>query len=179
MRRRPFHFARAPSAPIGLIADATTRRTQQGAAAFIDVVEHPRRALRRIPPDPIQFQVILGSLLGDGRLVGAEGERLLRIAHEPKRAEYVRWKYQRLGAFAGDAPRQAGGHLTFETVAHPVFEDLAPFFCQPGGARHVRRDDVLPLVRPLGLAVWLTDLGRLELRAEAFLPEQRRLALAS
>jgi len=34
-------------------------------------------------------------------------------------------------------------------------------------------------VRPLGLAVWLTDLGRIELRAEAFLPEQRRLALAS
>lgn len=143
------------------------------------MVEHPRRALWRIPPDPIQLQVILGSLLGDGRLVGAEGQRRLRIAHEPKRADYVRWKYQRLGAFAGDAPRQAGGHLTFETVAHPVFEDLAPFFYRPDGARHVRREDVLRLVRPLGLAVWLTDLGRIELRAEAFLPEQRRLALAS
>src|SRR5439155_639083 len=92
---------------------------------------------------PAAVATLEASLLGDGRLVGAEGQRRLRIAHEPKRADYVRWKYQRLGAFAGDAPRHAGGHLTFETVAHPVFEDLAPFFYRPDGARHVRREDVL------------------------------------
>src|SRR3989442_8111575 len=33
MRRRPFHFARAPSAPIGLIADATTRSRQRTTPA--------------------------------------------------------------------------------------------------------------------------------------------------
>jgi hypothetical protein len=35
------------------------------------------------------------------------------------------------------------------------------------------------LLRPLGLAVWLADVGRLELRANAFLPAQRELVLAS
>jgi hypothetical protein len=31
----------------------------------------------------------------------------------------------------------------------------------------------------LGLAVWLADVGRLDLRASTFLPAQRELALAS
>ena len=152
---------------------------RQGAAVLVGVVEHPRRALRRVPPDPVQFQVILGSLLGDGRLVGEDGDRRLRIAHAAARVDYVRWKYERLGPFAGEPPRHTGGRLGFETVTHPVFDDLAALFCRRDGGRRVRREDVLPLVRPLGLAVWLTDLGRLELRADAFLPAQRGLALAS
>ena len=63
------------------------------------VVEHPKVAISRIPPDPLQFQVILGSLLGDGQLVGLPRERRLRIAHRVERREYVMWKYDRLGPF--------------------------------------------------------------------------------
>jgi hypothetical protein len=140
------------------------------------VVEHPQSALHRVPPDPIQFQVILGSILGDGRLVGLPRQRRLRIAHRVDRHDYVVWKYERLGPFPAGVPEACeGGLVGFETVVHPIFDDLARIFAN----RFARHDVIERLLRPLGLAVWLTDVGRLELRASEFLPAQRRLALAS
>jgi hypothetical protein len=140
------------------------------------VVEHPRAALHRVPPDPVQFQVILGSLLGDGRLVGIPRQRRLRIVHRAERREYVLWKYERLQPFPAAAPEEdAAGIVGFETVTHPLFDDLARIFAN----RFARHDVIERLLRPLGLAVWLSDVGRLELRAHTFLPAQRDLALAS
>jgi LAGLIDADG DNA endonuclease family len=147
----------------------------QARADVSDVVEHPRTALRRLPPDPIQFQVILGSLLGDGRLVGRPGERRLRIAHRSQRADYVLWKYERLGPFAAGLPMVCDkGLVGFETVIHPLFDDLSRLFA----TRFARHDVIDRLLRPLGLAVWLADIGRLELRQSVFSPGQRELALA-
>ena len=118
---------------------------------------------------------MLGSLLGDGRLVGLPRQRQLRIAHCEGRRNYVLWKYERLGPFAADAPREyEDGLVGFETVSHPVFDDLARLL----GNRFARQDLIERLLQPLGLAVWLADVGRLELRASAFLPAQRELALA-
>jgi len=128
-----------------------------------------------LPPDPVQFQVILGSLLGDGRLLGLPHERRVRIAHRASRREYVFWKYDRLGPFAAGPPtNQEGGLVGFETVSHPLFDDLARLFGDP----FARHDVIERLLQPLGLAVWLCDVGRLDLRASAFLPAQRELALA-
>ena len=129
----------------------------------------PRNALRRLSPDPVQFQVILGSLLGDGRIVGGPFERRLVIAHQLHRAPYVWWKYDRLGALAAAAPEERDGRLSFATIAHPLFDDLAT----------LSRKRLVELIAPLGLAVWMTDVGRLELRADAFLPAQRHLAVAA
>lgn len=131
------------------------------------------RVLRRVVPDPVQVQVILGSLLGDGRLEGSEGERRLRIVHHLDRAEYVWWKYERLGAFAAHAPLLRGDRLEFHTIAHPVFDDLTPLFAGSDRKR------VRELLAPLGLAVWMTDVGRLRLRPEVFLPTQRAVALVA
>ena len=132
--------------------------------------------LRRLAPDPVQFQVILGSLLGDGLLVGTPRRRRLRIAHRAQRRDYVLWKYDRLGPFASGPPQDyQAGLLGFETVSHPLFDDLARLFAN----RFARHDVIERLLRPLGLAVWLADVGRLELRASTFLPAQREFALAS
>lgn len=132
-------------------------------------------ALRRVSPDPIQFQVILGSLLGDGRIVGVPRQRRLRVAHRADRGDYVLWKYDRLGPFPAASPREYGtGLFGFETVSHPLFDDLARLFAD----RFARHDVIERLLRPLGLAVWLCDVGRLELRSSVFLPAQRELALA-
>ena len=132
------------------------------------MIEDPRRAMRRLAPDPVQFQIILGSLLGDGRLVGGGSARRLRIVHAAARAGYVRWKYDRLAALAADAPVERDGVMSFTTVAHPLFDDLAA----------LPRQRLVELIAPLGLAVWMTDMGRLEMRPDAFLPTQRALALA-
>jgi LAGLIDADG DNA endonuclease family protein len=140
------------------------------------VVEPPTVALRRLPPDCVQLQIILGSLLGDGRLVGAPRDRRLCIAHRADRSDYVRWKYERLASLAATAPRERHGVVSFETITHPLFDDLA-LILRPRPGR-TRAEVIARLLRPLGLAVWLADVGRLELRADAFLPQQE-LALAS
>lgn len=117
-------------------------------------------AMRRLTPDSVQLQVILGSLLGDGRLTGRIGARQLAVAH--RRDGYARWKHDRLGAFAVASPVRTAGLTTFATIEHPLFDDLGT----------LDRAGLLRLVGPLGIAVWLTDLGRLELRLDSFLPEQ-------
>ena len=117
----------------------------------------------------MQFQVILGSLLGDGRIVGGPFDRALRISHRLDRGAYVWWKYDRLGALAAESPTERDGRLSFKTIAHPLFDDLST----------LSRKRLVELIAPLGLAVWMSDVGRLELRADAFLPSQRQLALVS
>jgi hypothetical protein len=114
------------------------------------VTRDPHVALRRLSPDPVQFQVIIGSLLGDARIVGGPFERRLSIAHHSARAAYVWWKYDRLGALAAEAPVARDGRLGFTTIAHPFFDDLAT----------LPRRRLVELIAPLGLAVWMTDVGR-------------------
>jgi hypothetical protein len=139
-------------------------------------MEHPRQVRRRLIPDDAQVQILLGSLLGDARIEGAAGARCVRIAHSVARADYVWWKYERLVQFADGAPATVDDRIGFRTIAHPLFDDLAPLFAAHRGARsRVVRD----LLAPLGLAVWMTDIGRLELRPELFLPKQREFALCA
>ena len=108
----------------------------------------PLASLRRLAPDPVQFQVILGSLLGDGRIIGGPFERRLAIAHQLSRASYVRWKYERLGALAAEPPAERDGRLSFTSIAHPLFDDLST----------LSRKRLVELIAPLGLAVWMTDV---------------------
>jgi len=153
-------------------------------------MEHPTRVRRRLVPDEAQVQIILGSLLGDAHIEGAPGERCVRIAHRIERADYVWWKYTRLVTFAADPPQRVGDRLGFRTIAHPLFDDLVPLFPSLGAGTHradshrasqrAGRSRVLrDLLAPLGLAVWMTDVGRLELRPELFLPAQRAFALCA
>ena len=154
-------------------------------------MEHPLRVRRRLVPDEAQVQIILGSLLGDARIEGRRGERRVLIAHGLTRANYVWWKYARLVTFAEDPPKPVGDRLEFRTITHPLFDDLAPLFASrrtpafaaesahAGSVRIGRSRVIRDLLAPLGLAVWMTDVGRLELRPELFLPSQRAFALCA
>jgi hypothetical protein len=126
------------------------------------MADHPERVRQRLVPDAVQLQIILGSLLGDACLEGGRGARRMHISEVSERADYVRWKYERLGPFADEPPVPNGPRIGFRTIAHPIFDDLAPLLAH-GRARVTR------LLSPLGVAVWMTDAGRLELRPEIFL----------
>lgn len=126
------------------------------------MIEPPHIAIRRLPPDAIQLQVLLGSLLGDAHVEESGGARRLRIAHARARARYVWWKYERLGPFAAAPPVTRGEQTTLFTITHPLLEDLVA----------MDRGSLMQLMEPLGLAVWLADVGRLQLGVRSFLPEQ-------
>ena len=108
------------------------------------------------------MQIILGSLLGDAYLGGDRGARRMHLSDVAERADYVWWKYKHLATFADEAPAVVGTRIGFRTISHPIFDDLTPLLAQ-------RRARITKLLSPLGLAVWMTDAGRLELRPEIFL----------
>lgn len=112
------------------------------------MLERPDTALRRLVPDAVQLQVIVGSLLGAGNITGRAGRRQLTIAHQLH--AYARWKYERLGSLAAGWPVRVADLTQFTTIAHPVFDDLAS----------LDRADLLGLIGPLGLSVWLSDVGQ-------------------
>lgn len=117
--------------------------------------------MRRLAPDRVQLQVIVGSLLGAGEIRGAPGARRLAVADT--RDAYARWKYERLGALTAEAPVRTGGQTRFATILHPLFDDLAD----------LDRAALQRLADPFGVAVWLADLGRLKLSLEASAPAVR------
>lgn len=136
-------------------------------SATLIVAIHPDDVRRRLVPDETQLQVILGSLLGRARICGAVGERWMRVVHDAAEHDYVLWKYERLASLAHDAPVTGQGRVGFRTIPHPLFDDLDALF--PRRRSRVVRE----LLAPLGLAVWLTDLRRVELRADLFVLRQR------
>lgn len=136
------------------------------------MADHPSLVRRRLVPDDAQTQIILGSLLGGARIVGEAGERRMRIAHPIARERYVWWKYERIGALADETPHEADSLVVFRTIAHPLFDDLTSLVGRARGRARVARE----LIGPLGLAVWMSDVGRFELRADLFIPRTSSLA---
>jgi hypothetical protein len=123
------------------------------------VAEHPESVRRRLLPDPTQVQIILGSLMGQARVVGPPCERYMTFEQPVARAEYLWWKYEHLAVFAGSLPITRGRRIRFRTIIHPLFDDLVPLLARPRGiGSH--------LLTPLGLAIWMTDVGRLDARRD-------------
>jgi len=102
-----------------------------------------------------------------------QGHGLVLAAKIARPSCWEGWKYRRPRVLKEKAPLLRGDRLEFHTIAHPVFDDLAPLFAGSDRKR------VRELLAPLGLAVWMTDVGRLRLRAEVFLPTQRAAALVA
>ncbi len=119
------------------------------------------------------MQIILGSLLGGAAIEGGTGRRCFVVSGARDRADYVRWKYERLASLALAPPELRAERVGFRTIAHPLFDDLAWL---TGLAPSAQARALRPLLGTLGLAVWMADLGRLELRADLFVPGRGALA---
>ena len=119
----------------------------QGTSAYDGVGEHPARVRRRVVPDAAQVQIILGSLLGDGRIEGRPGARRLVVVEPGPRARYVWWKYEHLFELADESPTSLDGDVSFRTIAHPLFDDLT----------QLSRSRIRALLTTVGRAVRRTD----------------------
>lgn len=86
---------------------------------------------RRIPPDETQLQLLVGTLLGRGRLVAsADGVRLV-LALDDRHAWLAEWTYERLAPLV-PPPRRRLGRVVIRSEAHPIFGELLQRFA----ARH-------------------------------------------
>ncbi len=121
-----------------------------------------------------QFDVIIGSLLGDARLeCRSMGERYpvsarLRIHQSAKQKEYVLWKCGQLEEIVLREPRRVmvwrdtkrqRNHYSwyFHTKTLPEFGELYHHFYKNGVK--VLPDGILSFLTPRALAVWFMDDG--------------------
>lgn len=114
--------------------------------------------------DSVQYQVVLGSLLGDGNLScrNEDGWAYLRIIHCSAQALYLKWKQSLLGDLAPTPVYHVlkegpGDYYGFSTVVHPQLLDLEEDTYYLPGRRSP--GSWLKDLEPLGLAIAIQDNG--------------------
>ena len=115
-----------------------------------------------------QFQLILGSLMGDGNLSpnrrGRSGTRF-RMGHGAKQAAYLDWKASLLGNIPHTRTVNAKGAVFADFTPLPELGELREAVYFGDGKKHLTWD-YLKSLTPLALAVWYMDDGSFTLRSK-------------
>jgi recombination protein RecA len=115
-----------------------------------------------------QFQLILGSLMGDGNLSpnrrGRSGARF-RMGHGTKQAAYLDWKASLLGNIPQTRTVNAKGAVFADFTPLPELGELCEAVYFGDGKKHLSWD-YLKSLTPLALAVWYMDDGCFTLRSK-------------
>ena len=110
-----------------------------------------------------EYQIILGSFLGDGSAEFDQSRARYRTNHSLKQKEYVDWLISKLKRLVRTDPRisKNGGwgklSYSFGTLGHPQILEMANEL-YPKNKKTVTRE-YLDRLSPLGLAVWWMDDG--------------------
>jgi recombination protein RecA len=118
------------------------------------VVEQPRLSKQ-------QFQVILGSLMGDGNLSPNRRDRSgtrFRMGHGAKQAAYLDWKVSLLGNIPHSRTTNAKGAVFADFTPLPELSELREAVYFGDGKKHLTWE-YLKSLTPLALAVWYMDDG--------------------
>jgi recombination protein RecA len=115
-----------------------------------------------------QFQLILGSLMGDGNLSpnrrGRSGTRF-RMGHGAKQAAYLDWKSSLLGNIPYARTVNAKGAVFADFTPLPELSELHEAVYFGDGKKHLSWD-YLKSLTPLALAVWYMDDGGFTVRSK-------------
>ena len=105
-----------------------------------------------------QFQLLLGSALGDGSLrkTGTHSARF-RVGHGHDQQEYARWKHWMFEPFARPMGRTGNG-VGFETISFPALAQIREHLYAASGA-HTAGASVLDRLDARAIAVWYGDDG--------------------
>jgi recombination protein RecA len=121
------------------------------------MVAEPRRLSEQ------QWQVVLGSLMGDGNispnLQGRSGVRF-RLGHGAAQAAYLDWKVGLLGNIECSRRVAPNGAVLADFTPLAELDELRRAVCLGAGKKHLSWD-YLKALTPLALAVWYMDDGRL------------------
>jgi recombination protein RecA len=122
-----------------------------------------------------QFQVVLGSLLGDGNLSPNRRDRngvRLRLGHAARQHDYLDWKVSLLDNIAHSTRVDARGAKFVDFTPLPELGELQKAVYFGDGKKHIS-EEFLKALTPLALAIWYMDDGSFSLRSEGL---QRRTA---
>ena len=115
-----------------------------------------------------QFQVILGSLMGDGNLSPNRRDRhgvRFRMGHGTRQHAYLDWKVSLLGNITHSVHVNAKGAKFADFTPLPELGELqsAVYF---GDGKKVLSEEYLKALTPLALAIWYMDDGGFTLRSK-------------
>jgi len=123
----------------------------------------------------MQWQVVLGSLLGDGNLSpnlrDGNGVRF-RLGHGVKQRDYLEWKVAMLGNISCSRRMNDKGAVFADFTPLPELGELQRTVYLGDGKRTIT-EEYLKALTPLALAIWFMDDGCFTLRSRGL---QRRTA---
>jgi recombination protein RecA len=115
-----------------------------------------------------QWQVVLGSLLGDGNLSPNRRDRdgvRFRLGHGPKQSAYLDWKVSMMGNIPVSRRTDARGAVFADFTPLPELGELrrTVYF---GDGKKTITEEYLKALTPLALAIWFMDDGSFSLRSK-------------
>jgi recombination protein RecA len=114
-----------------------------------------------------QWQVVLGSLLGDGDLSPHRHGRhgvALRLGHDAKQVDYLDWLVSMLANIGCSRRDDAKGAVFADFAPLPELRELQRAIYLGDGKRTIT-EEYLKALTPLALAIWYMDDGNLTLRS--------------
>ncbi|MGH3563769.1 MAG: intein-containing recombinase RecA, partial [Mycobacterium sp.] len=115
-----------------------------------------------------QFQVVLGSLMGDGNLSPNRRDRngvRFRLGHGAKQVEYLRWKTALMGNIRHSGHENAKGSSFVDFTPLPELAELQRAVYLGGGKKFFS-EEYLKALTPLALAIWYMDDGAFTVRSK-------------
>ncbi|MGD9512709.1 intein-containing recombinase RecA, partial [Mycolicibacterium sp.] len=115
-----------------------------------------------------QFQVILGSLMGDGNLSPNLRDRngvRFRMGHGAKQVDYLQWKTDLLGNIRHTVRENDKGARFVDFTPLPELGELRRAVYLGDGKKFLS-EDYLKALSPLALAVWYMDDGGFTVRSK-------------
>ncbi|WP_067972239.1 intein-containing recombinase RecA [Mycolicibacter icosiumassiliensis] len=115
-----------------------------------------------------QFQVVLGSLMGDGNLSPNRRDRngvRFRLGHGAKQVEYLQWKTALMGNIGHSVRENAKGATFVDFTPLPELGELQRAVYLGDGKKFLS-EDYLKALTPLALAIWYMDDGSFTLRSK-------------
>jgi recombination protein RecA len=126
------------------------------------MIAEPRRLSEQ------QWQVVLGSLMGDGNLSPNRRDRSgvrFRLGHGANQAAYLDWKVDLLGNIECSRRVDARGAAFADFTPLPELDELRRAVYLGDGKKHLSWD-YLKALTPLALAVWYMDDGAFAVRSK-------------
>ncbi|SOJ54523.1 Protein RecA [Mycobacterium simulans] len=115
-----------------------------------------------------QFQVVLGSLMGDGNLSSNRRDRngvRFRLGHGAKQAEYLRWKTALMDNIRHTVREDGKGANFVDFTPLPELAELQRAVYLGDGKKFFS-EEYLKALTPLALAIWYMDDGSFALRSK-------------
>jgi recombination protein RecA len=117
---------------------------------------------------PQQWQIVLGSLLGDGNLSPNRGDRngvRFRLGHGAKQRAYLDWKVSLLGNIECSRRENAKGAVFADFTPLAELGELQRAVYLGGGKKTISWE-YLKALTPLALAIWFMDDGTFTVRSK-------------